>query len=146
MAPGGLLGSPAPTVPNGSGRVVYRMGPVYYTPAHADTVVNCTNLSSTSTGIALEIFDDANLRLGFVLRDSLGPGEVASFATSETAGAADATVLSGLQPIAHGKARVSATTSHLSCEAHLVIQSSEPGGGAKTTMLELVKKVAFGDD
>src|SRR6202008_115248 len=54
----GLLDSPALSIGGQPGKVVYRMGPVYYDPGHVDTVVSCTNIADGPTGMVLEIFDE----------------------------------------------------------------------------------------
>ncbi len=138
----GLLDSPAPGFPNNvPGKVVYRLGPVHYGD-NVDTVVQCTNLADQPARLALEIFDDDDVQRG-IARAVLKPNASATFATSAGPRIPGAVVVSQLPPVDHGKARVSATTAHLSCTAMHYVRADD--GETKQIPVELLKKVAQDD-
>lgn len=140
-AAAGLLDSPPPTLEGGlRTRVVYRMGPVHYEPGTADTVVVCQNLADVPVTMAIEIFDERDALAGGPVSAVVPVAGSVSFSTG-TGGATDAVVVVGLDPIDHGKARVSATATKLSCSAHHHLRSRD--GTTLDSALELVKKVAF---
>ncbi len=139
----GLFDSPPPTFDSGPGKVVYRMGPVHYDTGWVDTIIVCDNLADTAAGIALELFDGKNEAAGLVTKVTVPQGGKVTFTTSAGAAGPDATVILGLPQMEDGKARVSATTTKLSCSGKHRIRSSD--GGTQESPLELVKKVAFGD-
>ena len=139
----GLLDSPAPTPQSGGSlRVVYRMGPVYYDPGWVDTIVMCTNLSAAPVETVLEIFDEQDAPVGGATRAVMPANGAVAFATSTTAGADGAVIVSNLPAITHGKLRVSATTSNITCNGHGRYRGDD--GSVKESPLSLVKKVAFG--
>jgi hypothetical protein len=141
-ASAGILDSPPPTFDGGApGKAVYRMGPVYSDPGKVDTLVQCTNIADGPTAIALEVFDEGDTRVGGIARASLPASGSVTFVTSAAIEIAGAVVIPELPTIDHGKARVSATSSKLSCTALLRMQSED--GTSKEAPLELVKKVAY---
>lgn len=139
----GILTSEAPLLDGGTrGTVVYRMGPIHYEPGGwVDTTVTCSNLSPSAASVALEIFDDDDRQAGGVVKATVEAGASVTFATSSDARAAHAVVVQGLQPIDHGKGRVSASTTQLSCTALNRMRAND--GSVKEAALELIKKVAF---
>ena len=145
FAPGlveaGLLDTTAPGFPDGAPAiVVYRMGPVHYEQGHVDTVVKCESIDDAQIQVAIEIFDDSDVRVGEVARAVLAPGESVSFVTTADAASLRRVVLQGLPPLDHGKARVSATTAKLNCTAYNRIIGGD--GSTSQSVLELIKKVA----
>lgn len=146
-AAAGLLDDPPPALPGGGrSRVVFRMGPVHYSPNGVDTVITCTNVATAPAAVAVELYDEDDRRSAVAVQSVVGAGASVTFATSASADRPGATVFPGLQPIEHGKARVSAGTSKLACDAQHVIASAEAGVLPKRVPLELVKRVAFDDD
>jgi hypothetical protein len=139
----GLLDSPPPSFGGPPGKVVYRMGPVHFDPGAVDTVVTCTNNGDVDANVAFEVYDDSDQLTGLVTRATAAPNATVTFATSSAAGVAAASLVLGLHPLEDGKARVSATTTKLSCSGKTLIKAS--GGETREAPLELVKKVAFGD-
>jgi hypothetical protein len=137
----GLLDSPPPSFDGAPGRVIYRMGPVHHDPGTVDTLVTCSNVADVPVKVALEIFDDNDRSTGFPTQASLPVGGSVTFVTSADAGAG--TVVLGLAPLEDGKARVSATSSRISCTARHRMRSAT--GDVRETPLELVKKVALSD-
>jgi hypothetical protein len=139
----GLLDTPPPDLGTGGrATVVYRMGPLHYEPGGwVDTTVTCTNLATAAARIALEVFDDADRLAGQLADATVEAGAAVTFATSADADAPGAIVVRNLPPIDHGKARISASTSQLSCTAINRMRASD--GVVKEAALELVKKVAF---
>src|SRR5262245_47606390 len=87
---GGLLSNPAPPFADGPGKVVYRMGPVYYQPGRVDTEVTCTNLAANPTPIAVEIFDENDTRIGKLTLAVVRGGDSVTFTTSPTPDSPDA--------------------------------------------------------
>lgn len=142
-AAAGILTSEAPLVDGTTrGTIVYRMGAIHYEPGGwVDTTVTCNNLSPSPAGIAFEIFDDDDQPAGGVVRATVAAGASVTFATSADAQAAHAVVVQGLRPIDHGKGRVSASTTQVSCTALNRMRAND--GSVKEAALELVKKVAF---
>jgi hypothetical protein len=138
----GLLDSEPPTLANGQrGTVVYRMGAVHFEPGGwVDTTVTCTNLAAAPADITLEVFDE-NDRLAGTTARSVAAGSGLTFATSSAVAAAGAAVVPGLPPIDHGKARVSASTTQLTCVAVNRMRGAD--GAIKEAPLELMKKVAY---
>lgn len=140
----GLLDSPPPSFGSGvPSKVVYRMGPVHYDPGWADTVVSCSSLASAPVDVAIELFNGTDEAAGLVTRATIQPGGQVVFATSADAGGAGAVPVLDLAPMENGKARVSATSSQLSCSGRQRIRSSD--GGTKEFPFELIKKVARDD-
>jgi hypothetical protein len=116
------------------------MGPVYYEPGHVDTLVTCTNLSDGPVSFAIEVFDEEDARVRLE-RGSAAAGKDITFTTSAAPGVPDAVVVSEMPRIDHGKARVSANSSKVSCTAkHRTVAAD---GSVSEGPLELVKKVAF---
>ncbi len=142
-ATAGLLDSPPPVLGNGErGTVVFRMGAVHFEPGGwVDTTVTCTNLATTPANLAIEVFDENDRLAGDVTKAAVAAGAGLTFATSSSANAAGATIISGLPPIDHGKARVSASTAQLTCVAVNRMRGSD--GAIKEAPLELIKKVAY---
>jgi hypothetical protein len=138
-----LLDSPPPALANGErGTVVYRMGAVHFEPGGwVDTTVTCTNLATAPANLALEIFDENDRLAGDVTKASVAAGAGLTFATSSAVDAAGVAVVAGLPPIDHGKARVSASTTQLTCVAVNRMRGSD--GAIKEAPLELIKKVAY---
>jgi hypothetical protein len=148
QAVAGLLDDPPPALPGGGqSRVVFRMGPVHYTPGGVDTVITCTNAGTAAAAVAVELYAEDDVgRSAIAFRDAVAPGASVTFATSAAEDRPGASVFPGIQPIEHGKARVSASTSKLSCDAQHVIPSVEAGGLPKRVPLELIKRVSFDDE
>jgi hypothetical protein len=142
-APAGLLDSQPPMLDGGErGTVVYRMGAVHFEPGGwVDTTVSCTNLGQAPAKLALEIFDENDQPTGQIARAVVAAGAGATFATSADANAPGAVAIPGLPPIDHGKARVSASTTQLSCTALNRMRAAD--GSTKEAALELIKKVAY---
>jgi hypothetical protein len=142
-ASAGLLDSQPPLLDGGQrGTVVYRMGAVHFEPGGwVDTTVSCTNLGSVPAKLALEIFDENDQLAGQIARTVVAAGAGATFATSADANAPGALAIPNLPPIDHGKARVSASTTQLSCTALNRMRAAD--GSAKESALELIKKVAY---
>jgi hypothetical protein len=136
----GLLDSPPPMFGAVQGQVVYRMGPVHFAPGHTDTVISCSNADGVSIGVAVELFDENDQRIGGIAQAEPAPGGGASFATSADAANPDWVVIPDLPALHHGKARVSATSRNLSCSARYRIRASD--GSVREQALELVKKIA----
>ncbi len=139
----GLLDSPPLSIGGAPGKIVYRMGPVYYDPGHVDTVVSCTNLADGPTGMVLEIFDENDVLRATAYSPQVAGGQSVSFATSSGPDIEGAVVPAGMPTVNHGKARVSATTAKITCAAKTQVVGSD--GDVKERPLELVKKVALGD-
>jgi hypothetical protein len=137
----GLLDSQPPVLAGGArGTVVYRMGAVHFEPGGwVDTTVTCTNLAATPAEVALEIFDE-NDHLAGGASKSVEAGAGITFATSSAVEGAGA-VVTGLSPIDHGKARVSASTTQLTCVAVNRLRGAD--GSITEAPLELIKKVAY---
>ena len=141
LAQSGMLDGLPPSFPDGAPAiVVYRMGPVHYKPGHVDTVVKCESIDDAQMQVAIEIFDDSDVRVGEVARAVLAPGESVNFVTAADAASQRRVVLQGLPPLDHGKARVSATTAKLNCTAYNRIIGGD--GSTTQSVLELIKKVA----
>jgi hypothetical protein len=139
----GLLDSPPLSIGGESGKVVYRMGPVYYEPGHVDTVVSCTNFADGPTAMVLEVFDENDVLRATAYSAQVAANVSVTFATSSRPDIDGAVIPAGMPTVNHGKARVSATTARISCAAKTVVVSSD--GDVKERPLELVKKVALGD-
>lgn len=142
-ASAGLLDSQAPTLDGGErATVVYRMGAVHFEPGGwVDTTFTCTNLASVPAQLALEVFDENDRPTGQIARATVAAGARATFATSSDANAQGAITIPGLPPIDHGKVRVSASTTQLSCSALNRMRAAD--GTIKEAALELIKKVAY---
>jgi hypothetical protein len=138
----GLLDGQPPALGAGvPSTIVYRMGAVHFEPGGwVDTTVTCTNLSSDSAVVALEVFDERDQLAGELTKVTVAAGGAATFATSADA-APGAIAVAGLPPIDHGKARVSASTTKLACTAMNRMRGAD--GTVKESPLELLKKVAF---
>ena len=135
----GLLDSPPPNLQGGTSQVVFRMGPIYFLPGRMDTVVTCTNLSDHATQVAIEIFDATDTLAVTAAKTNLDIAGVVSFVTSANSTSLGQVVIAGLPPVDHGKARVSATTTELSCTAiHRVLAAD---GSIENKALSLVKKI-----
>jgi hypothetical protein len=139
-ASAGLLDSPPPSFNGAPGTIVYRLGPVHYDPGWVDTIITCTNLDTAPASLAIEFFDDEDAR-GLLARATAPAGGDVTVATSAEAAVEGAVVFTDFPPIQHGKARVSATTTQLSCAAKHRIRSED--GSSKEAPLTLFKKVAF---
>lgn len=141
-ASAGLLDAPPPSLGAGvPATIVYRMGAVHYEPGGwVDTTVTCTNVGSAPATIGLEIFDDADQKAGQLALATVAPGASVTFGTSADA-APGAVAVAGLSAIDHGKARVSASTTQLTCTALNHMRGND--GVMKESPVELVKKVAF---
>jgi hypothetical protein len=139
----GLLDSPPLGIDGQPGKVVYRMGPVYYEPGHADTVVSCTNFADGPTSMVLEIFDENDVLRATAYSPQVAANGSATFATSNGPDIDGAVIPAGIPTVEHGKARVSATTAKIACAAKTQVVGSD--GNVKERPLELVKKVALGD-
>jgi hypothetical protein len=142
-ATAGLLDSAAPALGNGEpAKVVYRMGAVHFEPGGwVDTTVTCTNLAPVAARMGLEVFDETDKPAGQLAVATVAAGASVTFATSADAAVAGAVVVPGLPPIDHGKARVSASTTQLSCSAINRMRAMD--GTIKESALELMKKVAY---
>lgn len=140
-ASAGILDSPPPSFDGAAGKAVYRMGPVYSDPGKIDTLVQCTNIADDQTAVAIEVFNETDTRVGGIARASVPASATVTFVTSEAVEIEGAVVIPELPTIDHGKARVSSTTSKLSCTALLRMRSED--GTSKEAPLELVKKVAY---
>lgn len=141
----GLLDDAPPPIPGGTpARVVYRMGPVHADPGYVDTVIRCHNNADVPVAMAVEIYGEDDAPVSLAVRDAVPPGEEAVFVTSRGVGGAAGVVMPGLSLLEHGKARVSAPTSHLSCVGEQIIRSAIDGP-MQVAPLELVKKVASSD-
>jgi hypothetical protein len=136
----GLLDSPPPMLGTVQGQVVYRMGPVHFAPGHTDTVISCSNADGVPIGVAVELFDEHDARIGGLARAEPAPGGSASFSTSADPSNPDWVVFRDLPALHHGKARVSATSRNLSCSARYRIRAAD--GSVREQALELVKKIA----
>jgi len=140
-AQAGILDSPPPRFGTVDGQVVFRMGPVHYQPGWTDTVVTCTNVDDVQASVVLEIFDEEDHLVGNSPEATLpAPGGSVTYVTSADARRSDWVVVEALAPIDHGKARVSATTSKLSCFAYHQIRVED--GSVREQPLELIKRVS----
>jgi len=139
-ASAGLLDSPPPAFPHAAGEVIYRMGPVYFDPGHVDTVIQCTNRGHNVVAAALEVFDEQDRLAAPAVETRVAPGATCTFATSGDVTNMPATVVSKLPAIRHGKARVSATDSQLSCTGTHIVREAD--GRTAQGPLALVKRVA----
>jgi hypothetical protein len=137
-AAAGLLDSPAPIFYGVQGQVVYRMGAIYYHPGQVDTVVTCKNLDDAQVSVAIELFDQRDDRAGTVAHADLPVGGSVTFVTSAGQGREQWVIIHDLVPLDHGKARVSATTTKLSCTGY---HRRVSGDNVRDTPLELVKRV-----
>jgi hypothetical protein len=138
----GVLDSPPPAFPAGTGLVVYRISPVYYEPGRVDTVIACRNPTHQTVSAAVEVFDDDDRPRGGVARSAVSAGGDVLFVTSGDAGLDGTTAIPGLPSLPSGRARVSATSPELSCSATHRIRSAD--GGLKELPVQLVKRVASG--
>jgi hypothetical protein len=139
-ADAGLLNSPPPTFYGVPGQVIYRMGAIYYHPGQVNTVVTCTNLDDARAGVAIELFDQADNPTGTLAYADLAVGGIVTFVTSADWAEQSWVVVQHLTPLDSGKARVSATTTRLSCTGYHRIQAAD--GSMQNTPLELIKKVS----
>jgi len=139
-AAAGLLDSPPPLFNGIPGQVIYRMGAIYYHPGEVDTVVTCTNLDDAPAIVALELFDLRDYPAGSAAHATVARGGTVTFVTSPGPSREQWRVVEGLAAIDHGKARVSATTTRLSCTGYHQRRAAD--GRVRDTPLELVKKVA----
>ena len=142
-ASAGLLDSPPPDFGSaGPAIVVYRMGPIHFEPGGwVDTTISCSNLATTPTRVAVEIFDDEDQKAGQPTNVDVAAGASVTFATSADTQVPGAHPVAQLPPIDHGKARVSASSSQISCTAINRMRAND--GTVKEAALELIKKVAF---
>jgi hypothetical protein len=141
-ATAGILDGQAPVLGDGvSSTIVYRMGAVHFEPGGwVDTTVTCTNLASAPAVVALEIFDESDQKVGALAKATVAASAAITFATSADA-APGAIAVDNLPPIDHGKARVSASTTQLTCSAMNRMRAAD--GTVKEAPLELMKKVAL---
>jgi hypothetical protein len=121
------------------GQVIYRMGPVYYHPEEADTIVTCTNADDVPVRVAIELFDQRDSPVGTLVQAALAVGGTVNFVTSSNSTREHWVVIEHLSPLDHGKARVSATTTKLSCAAYHRIRAND--GTMQEKALELIKRV-----
>lgn len=140
-AQAGLLDSPAPSIAGAPGTVVYRMGPIYFEPGKVDTLIRCTNVGDQPVSLTIEVFDKTDQVMGSASRNGLAPGAEAAFGTFLDPSHPEQVAISPLIPLAHGKARVSANATKLSCIGHQILRSDD--GSMREMSLELVKKVAY---
>ena len=138
----GVLDAPVPDFGQGKrGLVVYRMGPVYFEAGSVDTVIRCTNVSDAPIDLAVEVFGESGDLKGVWKHTALAPRQTMVYSTSPSRALPNAEGPANLDPIDHGKARVSATSAQVSCDAqHVVLDGN--GGTARTSTLEMVKRVA----
>src|SRR5262249_31360934 len=108
-----------------------------------DTVVTCGNLAPRSVIVAFEIFGEQDQPAGASAYALAAIGNTVTFATSAAAGVPTATVVANLQPVLHGKARISATSAQISCVASNRIRNAN--GVAIEVPVALLKKVARKD-
>ena len=136
----GLLDSPPPTFSGGQiGQVVYRMGPVYFEPGWADTVIACEHAGDQTLEIAIELFDSSDQLTGRPAMARLDPGGRVVFVTSRAADPAGV-VVEQLPKLQFGKARISATSPRITCQAYTRARSND--GTVREVALELVKRIA----
>ena len=139
-AASGLLDSPPPTFSGGQiGQVVYRMGPVYFEPGWADTVVACEHAGDQTLEIAIELFDASDQLAGRPAMVRLDPGGRVVFVTSRAADPAGV-VVEQLPKLSSGKARISATSARITCQGYTRARSND--GTVREIALELIKRVA----
>ena len=136
----GLLDSPAPTLAGVASLVAYRLGPVYFQPGLYDTVVTCTNHDAMRIRVGLELFDERDQLAGSALANDVAPEAAVTFATSVTPGRDNVIVVLNVPPLDHGKGRIVATTTKLSCAAYHRIHSAD--GTINEEALALVKRVS----
>ena len=136
----GLLDSPPPTFDGAQGQVIYRMGAIYYDPGRVDTMVTCTNLDTIQARLAIELFDERDNLIGTLAHADLPAGATVTFTTSADMSRQGWVVIPDLPAFDHGKARVSATTTKLSCSGYQRIRTAV--GTFEEKALELVKKVS----
>src|SRR5262249_33082371 len=122
------------------GKVVYRMGPVYYQPGLVDTVVTCTNLSLLPIVVGLEVFDEGDQLTGRLTPTLVLAGGNVIFETSAVAAVPGAGGVFALPAVGHGKARVSATGTQMNCTGRNRFRRSD--GVVVDVPLALVKRVA----
>ena len=140
LATAGLLDSAPPAFNGVAGQVIYRMGAIYYHPGEMDTMVTCANLDDAPVSVALELFDQQDRPAGALTYADVARGGTVTFVTSARPNREQWVVVSGLFGIDHGKARVSATSTRLSCTGYHNRRAAD--GSVRDTPLELVKKVA----
>lgn len=136
----GLLDSASPMIYGMFGQVVYRMASIQYHPGVVNTVVLCTNVDDAPAGVVLELFDRNDRPTGTLDSVEVAAGGTVTFVTSADWAEQDWVVVRGLRSLDDGKARVSATTTRLSCTGNHRIRAVD--GTMQDTPLELVKKVA----
>ncbi|MGQ0835029.1 MAG: hypothetical protein ACT4O5_08950 [Gammaproteobacteria bacterium] len=136
----GLIDSPPATLSGVPSQVVYRMGPVYFRSGHSDTVVTCTNHDRTRASVALELFDAEDNPAGALASAEVPSGGSVTFATSTVPRGDNLVVVQDVPPLEHGKARVSATTTKLSCAAYHRFRSED--GSIQEHALAFVKNVS----
>ncbi len=137
----GLLTSPPPQLESAAPlRVIYRMGAIYYEPGRIDTVVTCVNQDTSVAQVAFEVFDPDDAPAGEVVHKKVLPGAEVSFVTSGIGPPEGRMVVPSLSILLSGKARVSASTTKLTCRGFWRARSAD--GTTKDSGLQLVKKVA----
>jgi len=142
IARAGLLDTPLPSFTGGLlGQVIYRMGPVYFDPGWADTVVQCTSLDETPIEVTVEIFDESDRPVGSPARALVAPAGGVTFATSSrgSSGGEGAVTIPGLPALRHGKLRVASTSTRVSCNG--LTRSRSNDGSERENALELVKRI-----
>ena len=138
----GLLSSPPPRFESTEPlRVIYRMGAIYFEPGRIDTVVTCVNEDTSTAEVAFELFDPSDAPTGVIVHKKVLPGGEVSFVTSALVGAEGRLVVPSLSTLDSGKARVSASTTKLSCRGFWRARSAD--GTTKDNGLQLMKKVAY---
>jgi hypothetical protein len=79
--------------------------------------------------------------MGSASRIGVAPGGEAAFGTFLDPAHPEQVAVSPLLPLTHGKARVSASATKLSCVGQQILRSED--GSTREMSLELVKKVAY---
>jgi hypothetical protein len=131
---------PPDTGDGGPGRVVYRMGAIYFEPGHADFTVACTNIGPKPLHVVLEIYDEHDRRTGTPAKTEIAPGATRTFASSPTVASVGDVVIAELPPIDHGKARVSAKRGEIVCTATARLHGDD--GETREVPFALMKRIA----
>lgn len=140
VAQAGLLDSPPPRLESAEPlSIVYRMGAIYFEPGKVDTAITCVNRGTGPALVALELFDPDDAPAGSLAWKSVASGSSVTFVTSAAAGADGGLVIPDLRSVAYGKARVSATTTRITCAGFW--RSRNADGTTKDNGLQLVKRI-----
>lgn len=144
LAGDGLTGvrddAPPDTGDGKPGKVVYRMGAIYFDPGHADFTVACTNIGPQASNVVLEVYDEDDRRVADA-RVKIEPRATRTFASSASA---SEVAIERLPPIEHGRARVSAKRGDIVCTALARLHGDD--GETREVPLALVKRVAPAHD